>query len=375
MIALHAGAVVSEYRISNVPTSPHIDGSTADKFDAAMQSMPTNAYISLGTGSFETMGRIGWSVKANQTIQGSGMGKTILMFPASAISSNLLTSNVLIGTQTAFYQTASNVTLEDITLDCNYQTNIFTTLNGANLPSGSHFKNVELIHCASFTKSASNYVESFGLTVSSFPFPYSIGGTFENCWVHGYSGNFNNDLSALNFFGVAGRTRTSNCRIDGSGTNGIVFGGNAGSFDSTIEDCWYNSIQICIHADDGTGSTNLMVKNCHAIGVNQFIDWQNAAFKNIQAHGNIISLSNNVAGAATVAAFYFHPSGIYFNVDLAGNTVSGIPNAWFAVGDNMRGLTIHDNIFESALKNLINKNNSTGYSQYDNWLYGNVWGF
>lgn len=376
MVALHAGAAISEFRFSSNQTTNHAAISAATNFDSALDGMPTNCIISLGTGVYETLGRMGWSPKVNQTIKGAGMGKTIIRFPASAVSAGLVSNNPIIGIQPAFYLTASNITLEDVTLDCNYQPGALVTLSGANLGPNAHFKNVELINCASFTKSDAAYDESFGLTASSFPFDSCVGGTFENCWVHGYKGNFHNNLSAINYFGNCSRARITNCRIDGSGTNGIVFGVNSGSSDSTIDNCWFTGIQICIHADTSIGATNLIVSDCHAIGVNQFVDFQNATYKNFHSHGNMISLFN-VPGdpTATMAAYYFHPSGSYFNIDISGDAVHGPTTAWYVVGDNMRGLTIHDDTFEDALKNRVNSQNSTGYSFYDNWLFGNVWSF
>lgn len=68
------------------------DGSTPDRFDAAMRSAPANARINLGPGTFPTRGGtagdfgleedIGWTPKPGQKIQGAGMFATlILLYP------------------------------------------------------------------------------------------------------------------------------------------------------------------------------------------------------------------------------------------------------------------------------------------------------
>jgi hypothetical protein len=72
-IALRADGVKG----SGTESDPY-DGSPAAKFDALMQSLPTNTTAHIGPGIFETQGSDGWQPKSGQRIIGSGIDVTVL---------------------------------------------------------------------------------------------------------------------------------------------------------------------------------------------------------------------------------------------------------------------------------------------------------
>lgn len=111
------------------------DGSTPDRFDAAMRAAPANARIHIGPGSFPTRGGtagdfvlpglIGWTPKPGQKIQGSGIFTTsILLYPwdqtlplASLIAKHYIIATPVFGPEISIF--TSNFEVSDLTLDCN----------------------------------------------------------------------------------------------------------------------------------------------------------------------------------------------------------------------------------------------------------------
>ena len=157
----------------------------SNQFDALMQACPPYCTIRIAQGTNFTMGA--WGPKTGQRIIGAGKGLTVLQFPSGAVASNLLNRAYVMGVQPPYHQT--NIDIEDMTLDANYQPGTITTLNGLGLcGDGNTVRNVEVIHTASYTASPTNYVECWGITIASFPFASSSGNLIEGCSVSGFTG-------------------------------------------------------------------------------------------------------------------------------------------------------------------------------------------
>ena len=366
MAALHAGAVVTEYRISSVPTSPYIDGSTCSNFDAAMRSMPPGALIHIDTGTFETMGSFGWGPKSGQHIIGAGKGLTILKFPSGAVASNLLNHALVIGEQPPYLQT--NITVENLTADSNYQPGTLTTLNGVGLNGpGNSLINVDSINTASWSKSAADYQEAWGIVIAAAPWPSADGSTIENCSVSGFTCNFNNDLQSLGLMeNNSGRILYND--IDQLGTNRVygIIPGHDSIITGNRVSCTLGS-----HLDDSTSVTNDIFSDNQFVG-NCFIDWENGFYQGVQFHNNNLTLTN-VSGIPSfpVAAFYFHGGNGLFNaanIDISGSMITAATGAWFILGSNMHGVTYHDTIFNTTMVNRFT--NCLGVIGYNNYLAG-----
>ena len=169
-----------------------LDGSTAAKFDAAMRSIPPYSVIHLEPGTFESMGDTtaggtGWGPKTGWVIAGGGMRLTTLQFPSNAVVSGALNRGHLIKVVSPYLQT--NITVRDLTLDCNYQSSLNLasnldlalkasatdgafTLDGISLAgSGNRIEHVRCINTAAMTTSPTNYAEAWGIFIVPWPFP------------------------------------------------------------------------------------------------------------------------------------------------------------------------------------------------------------
>ena len=96
-----------------------LDGSTQQTFDFNMSKMPPNSIIHLLPGTYQTLGndQVGWGVKDNQRILGSGMNATVLQHPAWEVTNHSLIDRCsVVSSQTS----PTNVDLENFTVDGNY---------------------------------------------------------------------------------------------------------------------------------------------------------------------------------------------------------------------------------------------------------------
>jgi hypothetical protein len=215
------------------------DGSTVDKFDNAMRSIPPYSLIHLEPGTFESMGDTtaggtGWGPKTGWVVSGADMYLTTLRYPSNAVVSGALNRGHLIKVVSPYLQT--NITVKDLTLDCNYQTFLDVasnldialkasatdgtfTLNGiALIGSDNTIERVRCINTAAITSSPTNYAEAWGIFIVPSPFPDGIGNVVEGCVVSDFHGNFHNNLSALGLMAGSGIIRMTNTTGNASAT-------------------------------------------------------------------------------------------------------------------------------------------------------------
>jgi hypothetical protein len=288
------------------------NGSTQQAFDANLTNMPPNVEINLGAGTYSTMGTK--LVQARQYIHGAGIGSTILRFPASAVSSNLVSS---------FFTTDGNlrngITISDMTLDGNWQTGTITTLNGVALWGSSNtLSRLALINTGSATTYATNYVESFGLFLWG---SNSYNNTIRDCVVSNYTQVFNNNQSAM---GIAQTTHGQiyNNKIYQTTTNAVLAIGYIGT-DATITNNWIEGCVNGFHADTPGAVTNLLLTG------NVFTNCARAGFT-----GNTTNLhwtvTNNVAVLSytnyPVSFFYFANPCSNYDLNISYNTTTVTTN-------------------------------------------------
>lgn len=360
-LTLHAASFYLD--VTNFPT--------AALFDREMQSHPPRSLTVLGVGTFPTMGDTAWGPKSGQIIHGSGMGLTVLQFPSNSVMAGMLDRAHLIQPQSLF---ETNITVTDLTLDCNYRTGFVGTLNGISLHgSGNDIERLECINTAAITSDSSptNYEEAYGIWCNPYPYPDGVNNRIKDCCVHDFHGNRVNDLQALGL--IFGSGIVSGNVITGNSTN-YMFGLGAGSHDSIVEGNILTHVVNGLHYDSGVGMTNVLVVNNQFIGVNEVADLANGRFQNVRFEGNVIQLTN-VSPSSTIEAFYFHElPATFFNLDVGGNSVSLLSTPGSAIrfiwANNVRGITSHDNMFDAVLPNLFV--NCTGAQSYNNWLFGQV---
>jgi hypothetical protein len=273
---------------------------TAAQFDATMNRMPPRCVIHLGVATFETMGLFGWSPKTGQRIVGAGMGLTVLKYPTNAVIAGACMNDWLIGQQ--YPWTLTNIVIEDLTIDGNYQPGVVTSFNGIDLHgSGNVLRRVEVTGLASFTKSPTNYVESFGLIISSTPFSDASNNRIEDCYVHGYRCNYGNDLYSIALSGNNSGFILHNL-ITQDGQN-WTFGIGPGSHQVIEEGNIMIGCTEGTHADGSIGWTNILSVDNIIAGACVGYDLANANFSDSMIANNEISLTNNGGVWWPVGAF------------------------------------------------------------------------
>ena len=360
-----------------------LDGSTAAKFDAAMRAISAGSLIHLGVGTFQTMGDAAWGPKTGQHIVGAGIGLTVLQFPSNAVVSGALNRAHVIGVQSPYLQT--NITVSDLTVDCNFQSNLdlapnpgfpgIFTLNGVSLPgSGNTIERVKCINTAAITSSPTNYAEAWGIWIAAFPFPEAHGNLIADCVVSDFHGNYKNDLAGLGLMeNNSGIVR--NNFITQTGTN-RVFGIGPGTHDSVMDGNIMSGVMLGLHTDSGIGLTNVTIVNNQFINCNTAIDWENGVVQDVTIANNNIVLTNTTGGPATVQAFFFHPApSRFYNVSIKDNSVrvagtNKFPNQRFIFAYNSHGILIKNNRVDASLPSYFS--GCTGITMMDNYdLTGN----
>ena len=299
------------------------DGSTASRFDSVMSIIPTNSTIHLLAGRFQTMGFQGYSLKTGQRVVGAGIYQTtVQLLPVAAYG------DYVMGTQSD-----TNITISDLTVDCNYQPKSVITLNGISLHgSGNAIDRVRLINAASVTESPTNYVEAWGLIIASFPFPDATGNRISDCIIEHFHGNFSNNLTGLGLPENNSGWITGN-RVVQDGQQ-YIYGFYPGSHDTVISGNILNCV-IGSHIDSQTGVTNDIITSNQFVGVSAAIDWANGFYSGTTFTDNNITLTNDGSGRFTTIAFYFQPGSTNVNLSIHGNqakTLGNFPNARFIVG-------------------------------------------
>jgi hypothetical protein len=328
--------------------------SPAMNFDAIMDSLPANATIHLLAGTYETTGCLGWGPKTGQTIIGAGINSTTLRFPTRLYPK----FKWLIEPHSPYHQT--NITVSDLTLDCNYQPGTLITLNGICLHgSGNTIERVRLVNAASFTKSDRDYSESFGIIIGKFPYPFATNNVVKDCIVSNYLCNYRNNLSAIGITSDGGQI-LNNLVVSG-GCNYVLATGCIGK-GCLVSNNVTRGCKIGYHSDTSGGSTNLTVSH------NEFLDCACAFFVanstnyDLDFSSNNIVLSNDDPNFSTEGMF-FCPPVAFTNVVVVGNSVSlgplnlkngaPTPGVNFIRANNVSGLNIHDNSVAAGLRSVF----------------------
>ena len=306
-----------------------LDGSTAAKFDSAMRSFPPYSLIHLGPGTFQTMGDTtaggtGWGPKTGQVIAGAGMYLTTLQFPSNAVVSGALNRGHLIKvTSSPFFQT--NITVKDLTLDCNYQpvldvaSNLNLALKTSALDGAFTLDGISLIGSGNELKCALYQCgggDDIGHELCGGMGHFLCAGTVSSCGRQrdrglcgfGFHSNFHNDLVALGLMADSGIIRSN--FITQSGTNAMI-GIVVGTHDVVMEGNILKRGHVGSHYDSGYGITNVTIVNNDFIGCNEAIDWENGVVQDVTIANNNIVLTNTTGNAsATVEAVFLSSSAV-----------------------------------------------------------------
>lgn len=348
----HNGNIIgSRANIGRMATQ--LDGSSQTNFDYNMNNLPPNAIIHILNGTYTTLGCLSWGPKTGQKIMGSGITATILQFPKK------LSPNLKWVIEPLYPYNQTNILVSDLTIDCNYQPGVLTTLDGISLHGGNNtIERVRLINAASFTLNDSIYSEDFGLVISGFPYEYATNNLIENCIVSNYTCNYYNNMSAIAITGTDGGEILNNTIIEDSDNFILALGCIGSNFIVSS-----NNTLGCIigyHSDSTGGVTNITIIN------NNFLNCASAFFSansinfNLNISSNNISLKDFYEEYTTDGIFlYPSPTSGFTNILISYNNVSvnttnndnTIPDANFVIVYNANNIKVLNNKIDKSLKN------------------------
>lgn len=371
-------ANANEFWISPNPDTQNLgtladpfDGSTREKFDAAMNRLPPNSVIHLLAGTYQTYGNCGFTLKSGTQVLGSGIDVTVLQFPEGTPDNTTMIASTGQGGSTS----TTNITISDLTCDCNYQSGSYT-YHGIILEGTRHtIRRVKLTHPAKMSASNS---EAWGLMIANYTLPYSEGNLIENCEVSGYEHALPGaNLNAVGLCGdfirsISGIIR-NNTIIGTHARTSMVYGILCGS-DCLVEGNYVEGAQEGCYGE--ASLTNVMfvnnvLKNC-TVGV----DMENSSgYRNLTFAFNQVILTNAVWPFARAFSFAAVSPATFTNIFIFGNTVSYVgsdanPNRFFVDAHNVSGLVVANNTVDSSFTNHIS--NCANVSLYGNSdLFGN----
>lgn len=321
-----------------------------------MDELPANFTIHLMAGTFHTRGNIGWNANPGIKILGSGMNSTIIQFSSNTVASfggvtwhNFITEKSQFGD--------SNAVVRDLTLDCNYQPGILTTLNGLELfGSGNLVSHVKFLNGASFSTSQTNYAEDFAVLITGRPSPAS-NNVIENCVVSGYTCNFFNNLSALALDGVNYDGRLSHNLIIQTGDTNYVYGLGCIGKGFVVDGNVTSNCVIAYHSDTSGGTTNMDLVNNSFINCCAAVFIANSVNVNFTMAFNVIELGKFTPGYAG-GGLLLDGSSSFTNMVVFKNRISSrsfnplyVPG--FVCGDNVTGLIVQYNAVEYGITNRL----------------------
>jgi hypothetical protein len=265
---------------TGIATDP-FDGSTAAKFTALMEGFAANTRIHLGSGSFYI--NYGYTIPANTTIEGNGMGVTKIY---------LNSVNTATNKHDTLFSSNNGITIKNLTLVGNHEvlaasggltgSNQYDAESGIEIDgNNTTIKNVEVIDMYG-SQNSSPLIESFDIILSG------NNNYADNCLTHNYAtgailpGNASAYTNGVDLTGSAlGTTGTGNrifnCHDDGS---------NHGFTAQTVMGCdTTRNTNVGWYAD--TGDTS----DCTIVG-NYFY----AAQIPIQFNSNLTANNVNISG-------------------------------------------------------------------------------
>lgn len=316
--------------------------------DTVIPQLPEYSTLHLGPGIFPTSGN--FLMKNGMTLEGEGMGVTILQYPSNVVVSGQRNRLAMVNSQAGVY--AHNITLKDFTIDGNYQPGTLITLNGVSLWGSFHtIQRVSLTNLASV--SSGNYEEAFGFGIAGIP-EVGVSNVIRECVINGYRCNDYNNMSAILMAGVNSNGIIFNNTIIQNGDTNYIFAlgyiGTGGLIEgNTVVNC-----NLGYHADiAGGGTTNT------TLVLNTFTNVQCGLFMVNSVNDNVSILFNDVTLSSRLpdqsAFLWFEsPGGSYTNLVVFGNTVRvdtqyHNPSMKFIIGRNVNGLNVQFNQVDALL--------------------------
>jgi hypothetical protein len=375
-------AVRTDGQAGSGSESDPYDGSTMDKFDAMMgdnSKTPPYTTIHLGPGTFRSSAsdqNHKWQVKAGWVVEGAGMYSTTVQMGGSVAGIH----HDLEAFKSDCTVSTDNVTIRDLTVDCNWAELSVTADTGVGGEKnikvsavclyGSNNLIERLRHINTYG-SAANGQEEFGVFLSA-PWPMdATGNRISHCRAELPAGNYG---SAFNIAGEVSfspiryviDSKIDHCTVIGinnglstagftNGLGGTAFARNFEMSDNFVTDC-----AGVFYSDTGSLeniqiTSNTVVRGWQGVGLAS----RTMPKQNITISGNNFSIQNRVIGAGSsgIVAGY----GATTNLTVSNNTITFDTSGGGML--NFRGIAM------SLLNNATVSNNIIGTA---NWPVSNA---
>ena len=336
------------------------DGSTASKFDDAMERLPTNSVIHLLPGVFQTEGFDGWSPKSGQKLKGAGMDVTTVQLASGALDHDTVIMN------RDGNSGSQGIEVQDMTVDCNY-TGGDVHYNGVILwGANMAIRRVKVINGVGLTGEAFLLCLMPGAT-------NSVGNMIEECEVSQFRGG---GVSAINIGGndtswISATVR--NNRVFLTPVSGHAAINGSWVYNYLVEGNYVEGAGAGLYSDTGT-FTNLILSHNTFKNVLCGCMLRNGARINSSLVFNTIELADIPQSRASGFSFY---GGMQTtNVSIIGNTVRYVDGTskwggYSVAASGVTGLRVTDNSFDSSLTTLFD-GTATNVSMFNNFdLSGN----
>jgi hypothetical protein len=316
------------------------DGSTPEKFDALMSNFQGTDNLDIhlvGSGPFRTYAAHDWSVRTGWTISGDGMDSTTVQMAGNAAGLRI----DVVALKADPNYTTDNVTIRDLTVDCNWAELSQTADDGAggekNIKTGAVMlwgsnNLIDHVRCINSYGSLANGLERFAIMIGG---PRSHDGTnnvIQYCKVELPAGTYGAPFA---MFGwppyVISNSKVIGCYAIGN-DGGLSWtdpsiGFNSGGVNfADVKDCQIdgNTFVDCMGAAyTDTGSTDgLRVTNNTVIRGQLGVGLSNWTMpkQNIEISGNSISIQNRCVGGASYGIFVGY--GPTTNLTVTNNVIS-----------------------------------------------------
>lgn len=375
--------ITNEYWISPSTTTSNLgtldepfNGSTESNFDYTLASLPQGSTIHILAGTYQTLGDFGpFHLKSYDRIIGSGEDATVIQLVNNAAgNAYVMTDSGPMG------QTIdSNIVVEDLTLDGNYQGGTNNChgllLDGPNMTA----KNLKVINLAFPNPNLDS--EAFAITIGG---PNAL---IDHCLVENFWGGYNNQISVLSIGGASThlgtvypgsgtiRDNTIIFTNNGGGCFGINGGGNNGIL---IEGNAIVGVDVGVYNDTGD-NTNITIVNNRFKDVRCGIYFGNGdnVRQNYIISDNMILLATNFGSGPALARAINLGYGCT-NWIISGNIVGwdyppppGTVAHFLDCGIQQQGILVVNNTVDANFENSITTNGFNAYGNYDltgNWL-------
>jgi hypothetical protein len=361
------------------------NGSTQQRFDTLMASMPPNTEIHLGPGTFQTDISKTWFVQPGWILEGEGIDVTTIQMVGDASGINwgesCLKSNAAISTD--------NVTIRDLTCDANWAVISQTADRGVdgekNIKTGAIAlwgSNNLIDHVRSINTygSRANHQEQFVFLLTGPASGDGTGDVIQYCSAEQPYGDYGSPFALAGWmnavpYHLLTDSKVISCTAIGlnSGvTTGFTTGGvNIGNVENcqidgnTFIDCYGAAYSDTGSMDGLQVTNNTVVRGWEGVGLRSSA----VPKQNITVSGNNVQIQNRVSGGGSYA--FYTDGGTTTNLVINNNMVTfdssggGLLQLWAARMSLLNNSTISNNTIEMP-PNFYNSVTGTNVTMFNN---------